>query len=355
MSRWNRIALLGVAVAIAAVGAVGGTWAARVRSAGESLRMPCNSEAGSLVCDGLELGDIWERESLSAVLQVRNAGKVECELVDLRASCACVSVEPKRLSIPPGAEREIRLELDVTPKGHEDRTRDERSISLPIWGNELSADGSSRERYWVVQGRVKRVFRGSPAAAFDRRSERSQPLPPVVVPLVTSLDLESIRVVESAHFSASVQPMMEHGKWNLSVVPSKELKTGVYEDRIVLEPKLRGGPNVPSFTIPVALRLVDDIEAIPEVIQTGNRLAGTVSITRVELRSLTGSPFVLLEAHALGAGLTILPVEGQERFLDVEHRVQTGASDGSVCFTVKQDTGVTRDVILKVTGYGFMK
>jgi hypothetical protein len=308
-----------------------------------------------LVCDGLELGDVWETDRHLAIIRIHNGGKAQRELLDIRASCACAGLEPRRVTIPAGETREIRVQLNLRPRSDENRAVSSRSFSLPIWAREQATDGPSVERYWVVRAKVSSAFRRVPSAEFGRRSEVIQSVGGLIVPIVSAQELERINVVPSPSFMAEIRRTSSDGDWDLKVKPKPGLTRGLYAEEILLEPELRGGQLLPAVAVPASLSVVSDFEVVPEIIQSGSCEAGTVTSNRVELRSLTGRSFTVEQITSLGSGIRVLPIPEREHVKLVEHRIGQGRSDGKVVFTLKTSTGEVQEVVLPLTGHGIAK
>ncbi len=68
----------------------------------------------------LSLGQVWEAARYELILPIFNNSDREVEIEKFITSCGCVNISPSQLRIPSRESREISLELNLSPKYHED-------------------------------------------------------------------------------------------------------------------------------------------------------------------------------------------------------------------------------------------
>jgi hypothetical protein len=61
----------------------------------------------------LELGTVWESDSLEVRLPLTNQGDGAVKIADFVNSCSCTQITPRQLVLEPGETREIQVRLDL--------------------------------------------------------------------------------------------------------------------------------------------------------------------------------------------------------------------------------------------------
>ena len=73
----------------------------------------------ALACVLRDFGEAWEDQRYAWVIPLTNPTHATVRVLDVRASCTCVNIEPRTFTIPPGGTRDIKLVLDLTPRAIE--------------------------------------------------------------------------------------------------------------------------------------------------------------------------------------------------------------------------------------------
>ena len=149
--RWSvALAVVVMAIAIAA----GAYWlggSSTIRSG------PLEVEAKDL-----NFGEVWAQDRLEWNVPIRNVSGEDVEIVDLRFSCDCTTIERKSLLISAGSSAEMRLALDLASGHGIHAALPERPLSVDILP--ILKGGVLLGNAWKIQGQVKSAFFVTPAS-----------------------------------------------------------------------------------------------------------------------------------------------------------------------------------------------
>jgi hypothetical protein len=85
----------------------------------------------------LDFGAVWVRPDFTHTLTIHNQRSAPTEIQDFRASCGCISIEPRTLKIPARGSAEVRVAVDLTPRQAYEVAQTDRPFAVeirPIWG-----------------------------------------------------------------------------------------------------------------------------------------------------------------------------------------------------------------------------
>lgn len=111
---WRRTALSSILVLIGCLGGYYmGAFAAGLTQG--SVQPKLDAVSGLAIDPrSLDLGELWETPNHTLTLEMRNVSAEERTIVDFSGSCGCLTIEPRKLTIPPSQTAELAVTLDLT-------------------------------------------------------------------------------------------------------------------------------------------------------------------------------------------------------------------------------------------------
>jgi hypothetical protein len=310
---------------------------------------------GPLVIDAqhLDLGVFWENQEVTRTLPVRNQTERDIEVLEFKASCNCLSVEPKALSVPARGQADIRVKLQV-PRGS---TREE---AVNLWDFKVHVlpvvkEGFLAQGQWEFAGRVRRAAAFRPAllefAGPLIRGATPQAEKVEVTPLVAATDLR----VQCDERSVSVEVTRKGNDFELMIAPAARLPCGRFFSDVSVQVGPETGEVVPARKLRVSGLVCENIQTVPSAVLFGPHPVGGVVRETVTLKSLRAEDF---EVEGIDTPSDDIAVEASQndaavRRFAVRLRVaRPGPNDGTVQFLVRRGDGSRLHVPLAVCCYG---
>lgn len=258
--------------------------------------------------ENLDFGDVWVQEAFGWQLSVYNPTGQDIEVLDLRSSCNCSSIEPKSFVVPAGGETDIRLVLDLKDPDAEPRRRFLRDFVVEVLP--VTKDVPPGPTGWRLHGRVRDAIAliRSPVE-FDNAMLRGEPYPTGLIQIETHVPLRTLNA-ECDRSSALVGVIGEspHGRaFELAVTPQQTLPAGRFRFPIQLQAKTLRGETLPPITIHAAGRIVNDIYALPSSIDFGMRAKLELCEETVTFQSRTGVEFMIEQFEATAGDIELEP------------------------------------------------
>lgn len=244
---------------------VAGAWiVSSYRRDSEQKYIGGGGEGSSLVADptALELGEVWESDAHRVEVPLTNKGETTITISRFATTCSCSSVEPTSIEIPPGETRRVVMALDLQPSSREeaDKPTTDFSVDLtPFLAGEPEQQGPT----WQVTARVRRPLLRTPRQIdLGWHSERAQPFEPVLVTVDIAPGIDGLKAFGTKMLVSLNRDKKGTSRYILSVTPIGPLQVGEVSGFVRLTP-YRKGEALPSRTISVRGRVVDDVELTP--------------------------------------------------------------------------------------------
>lgn len=258
-----------------------------------SSSRPTASDSPLFEVKNLDFGEVWENRSFEWRIQIRNLTDQQIVIDRFDTSCNCSRIEPRSLELPPGAEREIQLVMDLVAPSQSNSLTSIRAFSLEIRPR-IANDFPIQSHFtWALTGRVRGAIRlSTPELDFGRHSELAQPNQKQSVSVTLQAPLARITAkCESTDFEVSPPIASDSSLITFTVNPRSSLAPGVYEGRILFTPVTLSEEELPRTALPVRIVILNDVQPTPNRILLGIRQLGETITESVELRSLTGALF----------------------------------------------------------------
>ncbi len=336
---------------------VAGAWiVSSYRRDSEQKYIGGGGEGSSLVADptALELGEVWESDAHRVEVPLTNKGETTITISRFATTCSCSSVEPTSIEIPPGETRRVVMALDLQPSSREeaDKPTTDFSVDLtPFLAGEPEQQGPT----WQVTARVRRPLLRTPRQIdLGWHSERAQPFEPVLVTVDIAPGIDGLKAFGTKMLVSLNRDKKGTSRYILSVTPIGPLQVGEVSGFVRLTP-YRKGEALPSRTISVRGRVVDDVELTPTGVLFGTQSIGTTRTETVTLRSLTGTDFELVKVESRGVDTRVERSTGADanRRLLVHQKITAiGQYAGEIHLTVQDKDVSMRRIELPVMYFG---
>lgn len=272
-----------------------GSWVGVQWGQSAALRQQVNESQPSLIVeqDALDFGEAWVQPAFVYTFPVKNLTSRPVRVVAIEPSCACTSVEPDSFMVAPTAAVPLSVELNLlstAPVPGHGASRFVTTLTA------LLDDGSRIS--WQLTGKVKRLASTAPSAVL----------------------LGDLSIYGGPYESRLIQVRFYHPVGEVSVrcpprfgkVAIEKTQSDVNVYRVRFEPAVPPlgqfkftieidatsptGQPLPSIAIPVQGRVVPDVQASPDVVNLGVCTPGDPLNVAVELWSVTGAPFTIIDA-----------------------------------------------------------
>lgn len=277
--------------------------------------------------DSLNIGEIWADRRLRHTLSLRNTSVKTIRILDISAPCRCVSIEPRKLAIPPGATRNITAVLDLRPTSAADAEKPKWPFSVDLYPV-VDAEPPQRLR-WRLVGTVRNSVTVTPPVLHWQliRGERLRAQSLSVTcrkPDVASLTA----AVDPSKATVSIIPPEGNdtdGRYTIRVAPSRSLPVGHFDFRVKLQATDSRGASVPAPSIHVSGIVLSNVRVTPGHLSLGRLRVNESQTHLVLVSSRTSKPLRAIVAEFQAAA-----------GLRVERLKASATPDGSVAFRVVQ-------------------
>lgn len=317
----------------------------------------------------LDLGHLWDNTRFPWTLHLRNETAEEIEVVEIKNSCNCVSVEPKSFVVPGGGSTAVELLLDLHSKDPDDASR-------PWWSYETELVAITKthlpeENLWGLRGRVYRY----PLIALPAPVDFAELLVAAYAFPSMTVDVECLR--PTADLSARCDESMAAvrvkrveetpQRYRLEISPREDLPAGEHRFSVHLRPKIAanhvppGLEDIPELELPVIANVCRDVYVSPSHIAFGAVTVDEVAEQIVMLSSRHRKPFSVQVAESGTSSVAPVTVDSGGDSLDCCFRVsqqatESGPQSTEVRFTVEQQGGkASYEIVLPVSYHGIMK
>lgn len=336
--RWIAAALL-----VTGSGVGGYYLANRMRVVPEKPSPPLVLSASSRM-----LVDLREGEVTSHKLTIENGGTEEIHISRFHGDCRCTSFRPTTLAVPPGSSAEVELEIRLGPVSGE-------RFELLVVADAKGVDsGKDLKAQWTLSGRVVRdADLSAYRVDFGELTEDQLGKATRQVKVRAKAPLKWVTAASrtEAIRAESVGP-------DITLRAMGPLPMGQLQGEVAVSVKFKGRERPVDMALWATLRVLSEIEVIPERILAGRRKVGTKAQEEVILASRTGKRLKVAAMGVTGSGMKVegLAVDnGSGIRLRVEYEVmREGADERSTWVDVQQagEDRVRRVIVpVKVAAY----
>lgn len=366
--RWLR-RVLSVAILVSAC--AGAWWV------GSFVRSPAGGEALAVDDAALTFGEVWEDPAFVWTLPLQNPNAHDLKVVRFVSSCSCLAVEPASLVVPARQRAEVKVTLNLVYRPSPIDTRDSadsRSSQLVPEGSggkvydfdaglrphpEGPQGGTLQQAGWTIRGRVRPTFTPSPRALhFGESLVRGQAFAPKTVSVLVHVPVKSLTArCEPALAEAVVRPVDgDERRFELTVLPNSTLAFGPVAFRVLLQGSLRDGTELPPYPVRVEGTVVEDIQALPALVQFGACPLGKTVQETIILHSLHEKAFDVEKIDNGSADLEVVPgtrvLPHRKEYRLSQKIARAENQSGRVEFAIRTGQGESLKVAVEVKYFG---
>ena len=287
----------------------------------------------------LDFGKVPVQENFPWTLPIQNTSPRDVEVLDIKTSCGCASIEPRSLVIPAGKTVSVRFTLDLTtqePKAAVLHSREFAMQVVPVIKGALAGIVN-----WQVQGRIWcPLVISPPTLEFAEGSlVKGTPFEFKSVRVVSQQPLKNLMPEYEPTFArAHVVPVVGDAcRFQLNLAPAETLGVGEHEFAVMLKGIAQNGTVLPSVPLSVSAHVAHDVQLVPAEIRFHAVTVGDTARETVVLHSRTGKSFRVAEVRAEPENIHVewLPEPRQARVS--LHATRQGPQRGAVQFAVHQE------------------
>ena len=305
----------------------------------------------------LDIGEQWETSDFRWTLPVANTTNDAIHVAKFLSDCPCMKFDPASLTVQPGQQVEVRITCDMTKTCGQKRDLPSRDYEMPI--APADANGKALQEPWVLHGTVRSAIKlERRAITFGDSLVHGQPPTTRKIQVTALVGLECVEAsCDSASATAKIErSKSDSSKYELAVLPRNDLKAGSFKFNVVLRLHSSSGP-LPSVTIPVEGRVLQDIQATPSLMLFGACPVGKSIGETVVLRSRAGTTFTVdrVEFDPASSSVESVKAEPSVKEYRLTRRVlKEGDQSGTVRFHVRPKDASPYEIPIQVNCLGIV-
>jgi hypothetical protein len=289
---------------------------------------------------------------------MENTTEEDIHVEDFVTSCGCLGIEPRSFSVPAYARRTLQMRLDLTGRlaGQEGLAVRDYAVSFVP----RTRDGHVLQG-WILRGSVRSAVTLSPSSIhFGDRLVRGQSFLGERLRGTLHVPLKSIEEDHNPR-EARIKILtdandQEH--FDLDIQPDRDLPAGPFRILVKLHFTAADGEAIPPITVPVTGTVMQDVQAVPAIVQLGVKRVGTPLSETIILRSVSAKPFKVLGLDKPMEGVNIEPLATNQSHASQSYRVtllspEPGHRSLSLRFLVEENAQPPFSVPLTITYYGW--
>lgn len=179
----------------------------------------------------LDFGEVWVQDKFQWTLPITNTSSEPVEVLDIRSSCSCTSIEPTSLVIAPGATVDVKLTLDLTTLDPKEAAKDIRPFDMRVVP--VIKGGLAQYTGWEVQGVVRNPLAFVPPSVDfgdDAVIQGKGSMTSGLVVEVTAHASTKALAVECDQATIQVEKVnQQESRFRLTVRPHNELPAGPFK------------------------------------------------------------------------------------------------------------------------------
>jgi hypothetical protein len=290
----------------------------------------------------LNFGEIWQEGRTLRTITIQNNDSTIKKILSIQGSCTCQSFSPSFFSLAPGQSQAIELAIlhqPTKPTGLLD-------ISEPFSASiRLEVEGQRAPSSWTLRGRFRHSLRYPSLIDLGRTSELAPEKAMKAFPVFPLVNLSGVRLAPESSLKTAIRN--NDSGYDILIEPSPGLPRGKHSVDLTVTPIHRHEGHLPPLTIPVQFEVCADTNAVPDVVNFGNRQLGEHVVETVTLHSTSGRPFRVLGFTTEGEGLVVKDAtQFDHTSYSIECHLGTSTAPRSVHFSLADALGARLDDIV---------
>jgi hypothetical protein len=305
----------------------------------------------------LDIGEVWENPAFKWEVPIENHTTKDIHIDGFLPSCTCLSIEPPSLVVPARESATVTLTLNLMLTSR--KNADLQSKEVDVGFAPHLSEGLPSHAGWMLTGRVRRVLKLEPRTIyFETGLVRGQPFTAQSVQVTSFAPLEKLAAqCDPLHGTVVVERRAGTADaFHVAVTPRANLPAGPFRFEVMLEPKSGGNATLPTVTIPVEGKIVEDIQAVPDFLLFGAQQTGTSGKQTVILRSASQKRFTVEVIKPIPEGVAVEPSEDAgengKAFYISQRFSKQGKQEDNILFSIRTTDGNSSTVTIKVLNIG---
>lgn len=271
---------------------------------------PSILEVNSLtaISKNLALGEVWEQKDFAYDLPIRNPSKSEVQVVDVRTSCGCTDVEPRRMRIPAEADATLRVGIDLF---HRDRSEIGQALRpfavevTPIT-NQLGTGKSGWRLAGVIRSRVTldvlNIHFGEEAIHAQKPAVRR-------VLATAHVPLRDLQVELAPPIGQATVVSRTENRFVIEIAVSPALNIGPFSGEMIVTGVDQEGTPRRAAILPIAGVMQPEIRMLPASVTLTPQPVGTVAEATLVLQAPESAEPVVHQVETSTSDLSVVAVE----------------------------------------------
>lgn len=313
-----------------------------------------------------DLGHVWERADFRWIVPILNTSLKSVDVLNVSASCACVSVSPRAFTVPAGGTVDVVLSLDLRKPG------DASTVAEAFWPFEVKivpiVGGSfSKHDTWTLTGKVQRspFVLSTTEVDFGESLVYGSAFSPRYVRVKSAIPFSDLQAsCDPSIATVSIEHIIPSSCYQLKILPHSTLAIGEHEFVVHLRSHVAqhdlpaGIHEPPEFDVPVKATVVQSSYVVPGSLVFGVEEVGK-TIEKAILVGLLETTGFSVSSQVDGHCSTTVQREQSDSactepkvFKVIQHIDHVGAYSGNVRFKVDVKGKKSQVIDLPISYHG---
>lgn len=314
-----------------------------------------NEHAGLYVSpDRLNLGLVWDDPSIEIRVPIENRTPHRLQIARFHNSCGCTAVKPGALVIEPQGSTVATISLDLQTRSvlHGSQPRPFAVHIVPELVETCIVPAA-----WTIHGTVRRRFIASPPhLSFGDVVAGETPSSSRGCRILSRTRLQNVYCKCPPGLASGAVVADRGSTYDLQVTLSPCLPVGSFQFDVVLAGQEAATGDKCEFKLPVAGRIVDVVQLIPDVLRLGIRRLGDVVEEDVVIRSRSGAPLYSISASSNETDTSVsssFTIPSGHSFAIRQEISAAGFQRREIAFEIQESHGSSpRTIFLRLEYYG---
>lgn len=308
----------------------------------------------AVAVSSLDLGECWEEKAVPCQLPIRNLTGNPIEVYDFAASCTCLEVAPRSITVPAHETVTISVKVDLSRRTSIDLGRAVRPFTIEVIP--IFKGGKQPRQGWALHGSVRsRITLSTTTLDFGESPVQGEPSP--VQKVVAKAHVPS-RGLEARTSSRSVTCQVSRvgttpDTFEVAIAPQSTLPPGSFSANVIIDLITPSGERLPGVTLPVLGQVQPEVRPLPARLLLGSRPVGETVNGVVVLQAPVGAEVAVEQIETDSADVNVEPVaiDGSpagRTFRVTQRVVKEGDQASTVCFRIRKSGGRPQSVQMEV-------
>ena len=234
----------------------------------------------SISTSHLSVGDVWEEKIVTLELPIQNITSETIYVRDIKSSCGCMQISPRKLSIPATETAAVRVSINAQARRPDQVGEPDRAFFYDITPI-TRANDTNHGKSWRLEGVLRsRVTLSNLGIHFGESAVFRQAATPMKVEATVHVPAERIvaTIVPEVVSIRIARKTDDPSRYDLFITPKESLPQGPFKADVTLEIERADGSRAFGATFPVEGVVQPEVRALPARLLLGsNKVGETVS------------------------------------------------------------------------------